>query len=197
MSGSGNTGSESRGRVLNAAYELFLQFGFTAVSMQQIADAASITKATLYHHFRDKQDLYTEVVRLAISRNLDAIYKAMSSASDMESLVRQVVRYVFGDTRSNLLRLSADFRTHVAEETRQNFWQEQDRPWTIIQVAVQRVLDVRDDQAEFLARYMFGSVAGLSRLFDIESDAYDVTDEVLENAITLLLNGVQSMTHPE
>lgn len=197
MSGSGIVGSESRVRVLNAAYELFLEFGFTAVSMQQIAVAAGITKATLYHHFRDKQDLYTEVVRLAISRNLDAIHKAMTSADDLESLVRQVVRYVFGDTRSNLLRLSADFRTHVAEETRQQFWREQDRPWTIIQGAVQRVLDVSDDHAVFLARYLFGSVAGLSRLFDIESDAYEVTDEVLENAIALLLNGIQSMNRSE
>ena len=43
-----------RARVVQQARELFLAQGYAAVSMQQIADAVGVNKATLYHYFRDK-----------------------------------------------------------------------------------------------------------------------------------------------
>ena len=62
--------AESRGRmrVLREARALFTAEGFAAVSMQQIADAATINKATLYHHFRDKEALFLSVIASEIRR---------------------------------------------------------------------------------------------------------------------------------
>ena len=57
-----------RGRILREARELFTAQGFAAVSMQQIADAAAVNKATFYHHFRDKEDLFVSVVREELAR---------------------------------------------------------------------------------------------------------------------------------
>ena len=51
-----------RGRILREARLLFTAQGYAAVSMQQIADAAAVNKATLYHHFRDKEDLFLSVM---------------------------------------------------------------------------------------------------------------------------------------
>ena len=51
-----------RGRILREARLLFTAQGYAAVSMQQIADAAVVNKATLYHHFRDKEDLFLSVM---------------------------------------------------------------------------------------------------------------------------------------
>jgi AcrR family transcriptional regulator len=52
-----------RERILHEAYRKFIEYGYAAVSMQQIAGSAGVTKATLYHHFRDKEDLFFEVMR--------------------------------------------------------------------------------------------------------------------------------------
>ena len=51
-----------RERVIRKARELFLAQGYAAVSMQQIADAVGVNKATLYHYFRDKQALFIAVM---------------------------------------------------------------------------------------------------------------------------------------
>ena len=51
-----------RGRILREARLLFTALGYAAVSMQQIADAAAVNKATLYHHFRDKEELFLSVM---------------------------------------------------------------------------------------------------------------------------------------
>jgi AcrR family transcriptional regulator len=53
----------TRQRILDAAYRLFRQRGFRPVSMDEIAAAARLTKRTLYHHFRSKDDLLADVLR--------------------------------------------------------------------------------------------------------------------------------------
>lgn len=47
-----------RDDILNTAGRLFLENGFQAVSMDQIAAAVPVSKPTLYAHFKDKKDLF-------------------------------------------------------------------------------------------------------------------------------------------
>jgi len=49
-------------RLIQKAEELFLQYGYKAVSMDQIARGASISKMTIYKHFRTKDDLFAAVL---------------------------------------------------------------------------------------------------------------------------------------
>lgn len=56
---------DGREKILDAAESLFASHGFEGASMQQIARAAGISKATIFHHFASKQDLYCAVIRRA------------------------------------------------------------------------------------------------------------------------------------
>ncbi|HMB22483.1 MAG: TetR/AcrR family transcriptional regulator [Chloroflexota bacterium] len=51
------TASETRDKILQVARRLFAQQGYTATSMRQVAEEAGIGKATIYHHFQDKQSI--------------------------------------------------------------------------------------------------------------------------------------------
>jgi AcrR family transcriptional regulator len=53
----------TRKRILDSAYRLFRSRGYSRVSMDEIAAAARLTKRTLYHHFRSKDDLLADVLR--------------------------------------------------------------------------------------------------------------------------------------
>jgi len=44
--------------ILGAAEKLFLARNYANVAMDDIAEAAGVTKGALYHHFRSKKDLY-------------------------------------------------------------------------------------------------------------------------------------------
>ncbi|MCF3593073.1 TetR/AcrR family transcriptional regulator [Rhodobacteraceae bacterium LMO-12] len=50
-------GGVSRDRVIAAAEELFTQKGFNGVSVRDIAKAAGIQPASMYHHFVSKEEL--------------------------------------------------------------------------------------------------------------------------------------------
>lgn len=48
--------------ILQAAYKLFRRRGFFRVGMEEIAEAAGVTKRTLYYHFDSKDALLTAVL---------------------------------------------------------------------------------------------------------------------------------------
>ncbi len=54
--------AETRQQILDAAYTLFYQSGFMRTGVDAIADAAGITKRTLYQHFGSKDELIGEVL---------------------------------------------------------------------------------------------------------------------------------------
>ena len=51
------TPSDTRERIISAASKLFYSDGIRAVSVDAVAEKASLTKRTLYYHFRSKDDL--------------------------------------------------------------------------------------------------------------------------------------------
>jgi AcrR family transcriptional regulator len=54
--------SQTRQRILDAAYGIFWRQGFMRPSLDDIARRAKLTKRTLYQHFRSKDDLMAEVL---------------------------------------------------------------------------------------------------------------------------------------
>src|ERR1700712_1860970 len=53
---------ERRQQLLSVACELFARTGFHATSMDDIAEAAGVTKPVLYQHFPSKRALYRELL---------------------------------------------------------------------------------------------------------------------------------------
>ncbi|MEN9317418.1 MAG: hypothetical protein RIS35_3811 [Pseudomonadota bacterium] len=62
------TYDEQRARILQAAARLFATHGYTASSMNMVASACGVTKATLYHYFTDKQTLLLEIAGGHVAR---------------------------------------------------------------------------------------------------------------------------------
>lgn len=53
---------EKRMQILSAAKDLFTAHGLPAVSMDQIAKAAGVSKQTVYSHFGNKDELFTAAI---------------------------------------------------------------------------------------------------------------------------------------
>lgn len=67
--------TETRQRIIDAAYTLFYQSGFMRTGVDAVADAAGITKRTLYQHFRSKDDLIAAVMERQHQMALQRIRK--------------------------------------------------------------------------------------------------------------------------
>ena len=52
----------SRSQILEAALELFSHRGYGATSIRDIADAAAVSTGNVYHHFKDKDAIFQELL---------------------------------------------------------------------------------------------------------------------------------------
>src|SRR3712207_214617 len=117
--GSGRrNGPEGRDRVLDVATVLFRDFGFTGVSMSQISDRAGMTKAALYYHFRDKEDLFASVFEREIERAREHIDEQIAKGGSLRDILERIARYTLEEGSGEIVRMFGDIQEYVSEERR-------------------------------------------------------------------------------
>jgi AcrR family transcriptional regulator len=55
--------SDTRSRIQAIALELFIEQGYEATSLREIAERLGVTKAALYYHFKTKEDIVASLVQ--------------------------------------------------------------------------------------------------------------------------------------
>ena len=55
-------GERTRQTIIEAAYELFLEQGYAATSMRQIAERTGLALGGIYNHFENKQAIFSELI---------------------------------------------------------------------------------------------------------------------------------------
>lgn len=61
-SGTQTKGEKTRERILDFAYESIVQKGFASTSIEELVEAAGITKSGFFYHFRDKNDMARQLL---------------------------------------------------------------------------------------------------------------------------------------
>lgn len=87
--------AERRRQLLTAAVDVFADHGFSGASMNDVAEAAGVTKPVLYQHFASKKALYGELVE-DLGRHLErAIVVAVDEAGGPRQQVEAGFRAYF------------------------------------------------------------------------------------------------------
>lgn len=76
------TADARRTQILDVAVDVFGQGGYHGASMNDIADAAGVTKPVLYQHFDSKSDLYRALIDDVGDRMIEAITEATAEAKN-------------------------------------------------------------------------------------------------------------------
>ena len=84
-----------RERSLRAAEQIFAQRGYGLASMREVAAAAGIRAASLYHHWRSKDALYAEVLEQANAAVRTIVRDALGRDEPLRAQLRRVVGDVF------------------------------------------------------------------------------------------------------
>jgi AcrR family transcriptional regulator len=58
----GAKGARTRDRILDVAYGRIVEKGYSATSIEELVEAAGITKSGFFYHFRDKNDLARQLI---------------------------------------------------------------------------------------------------------------------------------------
>jgi TetR/AcrR family transcriptional repressor of mexJK operon len=99
----------SSGAIRDAAAALFLEKGYQATSMDDIATAAQVSKQTIYTHFANKEELFSDLVLGNVDRVeafVATIARTAEETADLEATLRQLAgTYLRFVIRPEVLRL--------------------------------------------------------------------------------------------
>ena len=72
----------SREKILEVAESLFARRGYSGVGLRELAEAADLSKSSLFHHFESKAALYCGVLTRVLERVDAAVRPALEEAGD-------------------------------------------------------------------------------------------------------------------
>ncbi|WP_328385763.1 TetR/AcrR family transcriptional regulator [Streptomyces sp. NBC_00400] len=76
--------------LLAVAVEVFIERGYDGTSMEHLSQAAGISKSSIYHHVRSKEEL----LRRAISRALDGLFGVLEEAGALQGRAIERLEHV-------------------------------------------------------------------------------------------------------
>ena len=144
----------------DVALRVFADRGYDGASMDDVARAAGITKASIYHHVSGKEAL----LERGLGRALDALFAILDEPAAREGRaigrLRHIVERVAEVTLRLLPELTVLFRVNGSSKSERNALDRRrafDRLVTDIIAQAQREGDVRRDlDSRLLARLIFG-----------------------------------------
>jgi len=96
-------------QVLEGARAVFMRDGFEGASVDEIARAAQVSKATLYSYFPDKRLLFSEVARIECNRQAEEALEVIGSGAPIEEVLHEaasrIVRFFLSDFGQQVFRI--------------------------------------------------------------------------------------------
>ena len=191
------SGAETREEIVSVSAGLFAQRGIAGTTMRAIADGCSIKAASLYHHFRSKDEIVAEIMARSsthvVNRYTEIRAADLPPAARVEALMRATLEN-FRD-HPEAARMFYENPSYVASapllQTVRDEAHDNDAMWVraiddAIAAGVVRG-DIEPSRLKVVLRSMMRSV---SREID-PSRMGDVTDD----AVKLLLRGVLASTN--
>ena len=112
----------TREAIIKAAVHLFAEKGFDSTSVRDIVTKARVNQAAINYHFKSKDGLYLEVLKIGFERlTTDAGFdpeklKSLSREQAVRSFLRQQLRpLLFRDDLSRYIRLFAWESAHPSK----------------------------------------------------------------------------------
>ena len=126
----------TREEILEAAAQIIREKGFHAASMQDIAQAVDLRKASLYHHVNSKQEILVDLLDLALDHLVNQIEAVIAEDLPPDEKFRKALRSYLNYMAENLdlaavlllehRSLEPEFRTrHIPHRDRyESYWQQ-------------------------------------------------------------------------
>jgi AcrR family transcriptional regulator len=162
-----------REQILDVAVQVFARHGFHSTSMNDVADAAGVTKPVLYQHFDSKQDLYMALLEEVGNRMITSITKAtadvVTGREQTEVGFRSYFHWVAEDHDAFLLL----FGSRASRDDESTLAIRKITAEAALAVAPLIAADIEPEHRRTLAHGLVGLAEGVSRYLIERGDTFD------------------------
>src|SRR5271156_4228117 len=149
---------ERRGQLLVVASDVFVDHGYHAAGMDEIADRAGVSKPVLYQHFSSKLELYLALLDQSVDELVETVRDALRSTTDNKQRVAATFsayfEYVESEGQGYRLGFESDLSNEGAGRGRLERGQQQCAE--MISQMVRQDAGLDDDEAHLVSVAMVG-----------------------------------------
>jgi AcrR family transcriptional regulator len=187
-----------REMILGRAAALFARGGYPGTSMNQVAEACGLSKATLYHYFRDKYDLLVSIADGHVSRLQAIVDDAQAQEQTPDGQLRVLIRRLveeYANAQNEHRVLTEDVKFLAAEDRERVLDKERDVVAAFARIVSALRPDLKDAaMSKPLTMLLFGMVNWMFTWMKPQGTlAYEDMAPVVAD---LFLGGLQSVRAP-
>lgn len=188
-----------RARILQVARAAFVERGYAAVSMQEIADAAGLTKAAIYYHFRDKQELFEAVVIAEMERLHQGVAEQLALGPPLRAQLERVTAFALGVGRGDRTRLIKDAHRYSVRERLLTLREQIETPFSLLRdafAAAQARGEIGECNLDLVLALFVSMVEGQIKGSDIGLVIDLPPDDLARDIVGVLLDGIAAPPQP-
>ncbi len=132
---------ETRRQILEAAKRVFERKGYNATRLEDIAREINMTRGVIYWHFKNKTDLFLQLVNQSVDEAIACFHKTFESTGDLSEKLRAILFEVPGEIHFfELIKSFHPAATEIDSKSR----------WAAMSVIQQRMKEVFNPFVGFL-----------------------------------------------
>jgi AcrR family transcriptional regulator len=177
--------------LLSAAQEVFVENGYHAAAMDEIAERAGVSKPVLYQHFPGKQELYLALLDLHMDDMITRCRDALASTTDNKQRVQAAIGafFDFVSSQGEAFRLVFESDLRNVAPVRQRMERNLRESAEMISQVIQEDTGCSSDEARLLGVGMVG-MAEVSARYWISSNGSIPKDAATQLIARLSWRGI-------
>lgn len=197
-----------REEILDAAQKVFFEKGLQSSTMDEIAEAAELSKGTLYLYYKSKEDLYLAVMIRGMDVLHDIFTEAINDKDDPIKSIQSLLNAytTFFHIHRNYFRMfhffqHPQFHRQVSEDMMESCTRSNQRVWGlalgVIERGIQRGLLRHDILPEEIALLLWSNANAIMMRIDYEAEYWHKNfninlNHMLQKSSSLILEAVMS-----
>jgi AcrR family transcriptional regulator len=183
---------QRRAQLLDAAKEVFTSKGYHAAAMDDIAEAAGVSKPVLYQHFPSKLDLYLALLDSSCERLVEIVTEALASTDHNADRVVATMGAFYEFVSSSAGEFRFVFESDLTGEGRvqQRLWRVNDEIADAIAAVISEDTALPGAESKLLAISLVG-IAQVSARYWVSGDSAKIPlDEAKQLVSSLAWRGI-------
>ncbi|WP_168735830.1 TetR/AcrR family transcriptional regulator [Cohnella fermenti] len=188
----GEQAASMRDTVLDAASLMFMEFGYEPVSINQIAEKAGVTKASVYYYFSNKAQLFTEAITGMMGRICGFTTRILTQEGSLRTRLERVARAKMASTHVEFESMMREALHFLSKEQQEQIRRAEHGIHQVLADYFERAIAAKEIASPLSPMVLAHSFAALLMLGNREDDLSGETagEDLSKLIVDLFWNGV-------
>lgn len=185
--------NKTQKKIFDAAIKVISSSGYNKATMDEIAELAGVAKGTLYYNFKNKEDLFNEIVKIGIEYLCNEIKEINSNEIEPIIKLQKICRFQLSFFYQNKDLVKVVLSQLWGDDNRQIELRNMIREYIeyikcIIEDGIEHE-NIKKEDSLILAHAFFGSIVSTA-IYDLINADTESLDNIISTTLNFTLKGI-------